>query len=127
MTVALDTNACSDFLRGVPSRVQVVRTATRLALPLMVPGELRAGFACGRRTAENLATLRQFLSSPRVSILHLDETTTETYARIFLQLRNKGAAIPINDLWIAALALQHDMDLCSSDAHFAEVDGLRLC
>ena len=127
MTVALDTNAYSDFLRGVESRVAVVRSAERLHLPLIVLGELRAGFAAGSRETDNLAALAQFLASPRVSVLHPDEATTEHYARIFLQLRKKGAAVPTNDLWIAALAIQHDIALCTSDAHFDQVDGLRLC
>ena len=127
MSVALDTNAYSDFMRGVPERVRVVRTAERIYVPLIVLGELRAGFAAGSREQENLETLRKFLASPRVSVLSPDETTTEHYARIFLQLRKKGAGIPTNDLWIAALARQHDVDLCSSDAHFEHVEGLRLC
>ena len=127
MIVALDTNAYSDFLRGVPSRVAVIRGAERIHLTLIVLGELRAGFAAGSPEVENLATLRQFLASPRVSILYPDETTTGHYASIFVDLRNRGAAIPTNDLWIAALSLQHDLDLCSSDAHFQAVKGLRLC
>lgn len=73
MNVALDTNAYSDFLRGDPIRVEIVRQADRLRLPLIVLGELRAGFAVGSREAENLATLRQFLASPRVSVLLPDE------------------------------------------------------
>jgi len=57
MTVVLDTNAYSDFLWGVPSRVDVLRRAERIHLPLIVLGELRAGFAAGRREAENLHAL----------------------------------------------------------------------
>ena len=127
MNIALDTNAYSDYMRGVLERVRVVRTVERIHVPLIVLGELRAGFAAGSREAANLATLAQFLASPRVSVLSPDETTTEHYARIFVQLRKKGTAIPTNDLWIAALAQQHDLDLCSSDAHFKHVEGLRLC
>ena len=127
MDVALDTNAYSDFLRGEKSRVDVVRRSTRIFLPLIVVGELRAGFAAGNREAENLAGLTEFLASPRVRVLFPDEVTTEHYARVFLQLRQHGAAIPTNDLWIAALALQHGLELCSSDAHFRHVTGLVLC
>lgn len=43
MNVALDTIAYSDFMRGDPVRVQIVRTARHLFLPLIVLGELRAG------------------------------------------------------------------------------------
>ena len=114
-------------MRGVPGRVAVVRAAACIHLPLIVLGELRAGFAAGDREAENIESLRQFLASPRASILSPDEMTTERYAQLFVELRKKGVAIPTNDLWIAALALQHDLDLCSSDAHFDHIAGLRLC
>ena len=125
--VALDTNAYSDFFRGVPSRVAVFRSAARIHIPLIVIGELRAGFAAGNREVENLAALESFLSRPRVSVLRPDEETTEHYAKIFLQLRKIGVAIPTNDLWIAALAIQHGLSLCTSDAHFRQVVELRLC
>ncbi len=127
MNVALDTNAYSDFLRGFENRVRVVRAAEQIHIPLIVLGELRAGFAAGSREDENLQILRQFLASPRVSILAPDESTTKYYARIYIQLRKEGLAIPTNDLWIAALALQHDLFLCSSDGHFEHVRGLNVC
>jgi len=77
MNVALDPNAYSDFLRGVPVRVEIVRRAARIFIPLIVLGELRAGFAAGSREEANLATLRQFLASPRVTVLLPDEATAE--------------------------------------------------
>ncbi len=67
MNVALDTTAYSDFLRGTPSRVEIVRRANLIFLPLVVLAELRAGFAAGNREAENLETLGRFRASPRVS------------------------------------------------------------
>jgi predicted nucleic acid-binding protein len=127
MKVALDTNAYSDFLRGAPDRVVVVRKARRLYLPLFVLGELRAGFAAGNRNDENLAILKRFLKSPRVTILFPDEETTHHYASLFLLLKKAGKPIPGNDLWIAALAVQHNLPLCTSDAHFDHVPGLIRC
>jgi predicted nucleic acid-binding protein len=56
-----------------------------------------------------------------------DEATTRHYAQLFLQLRQQGAAIPTNDLWIAALALQHGLTLCSDDAHFRHIPQLPNC
>ena len=57
------------------------------------------------------ANLQRFLGSPRVSILLPDEQTTHHYAQLYQQLRKKGVAIPTNDLWIAALAVQHNLVL----------------
>ena len=57
MTVALDTNAYGDFMRGVAERVELVRTVPAIVLPLIVLAELRAGFAAGNRESANAANL----------------------------------------------------------------------
>ena len=127
MNIALDTNAYSDFMRGEPARVQIIRTARHIQLPLMVLGELRAGFAAGNQKSTNAANLQRFLGSPRVSVLLPDEQTTHHYAQLYLQLRKKGVAIPTNDLWIAALVIQHNIVLCTSDAHFQHLPQVVRC
>ena len=127
MNVALDTNAYSDFMRGDVDRVRVVRAARTITLPLIVLGELRAGFAAGNRESANAANLRRFLASPRVSILLPDEQTAHHYAQLHFQLRAKGAAIPTNDLWIASLVVQHDLILCTSDNHFRQLPQVATC
>ena len=127
MNVALDTNAYSEFMRGESTRVQIVRRARRLFLPLIVLGELRAGFAAGNRESDNSANLQRFLNSARVCVLLPDEQTTHHYAQIHLQLRRQGLAIPTNDLWIAALTIQHSLILCTSDAHFKHIPQVPRC
>ncbi len=127
MNITLDTNAYSDFMRGDENRIAVLRTVDRIYLPLIVLGELRAGFAAGNQASANAANLQKFLNSPRVSVLLPDEQSCHHYAQIYLQLRNKRVAIPTNDLWIAALAVQHDLVLCSSNAHFDHFPQLLTC
>jgi predicted nucleic acid-binding protein len=34
--------------------------------------------------------------------------------------------LPDNDIWIAALAIQHELTLVSRDKHFKEVSGLKV-
>lgn len=127
MQIALDTHAYSDFMRGEPNRVQILRAAGIIFLPLIVLGELRAGFAAGNQESANAANLQRFLNSPRVSLLIPDEQTTHHYAQLYLQLRRKSVIIPTNDLWIAALVVQHDLVLCSSDAHFQHLPQIPRC
>ena len=127
VNIALDTNAYSDFMRGDRVRVQIVRAARSIALPIIVLGELRAGFAAGNRESTNAANLQRFLASSRVSVLLPDEQTTHHYAQLHLQLRNKGASIPTNDLWIASLVVQHDLVLCTSDRHFRALPQVVTC
>jgi len=68
--------------------------------------------------------LARFLNTPRVSVLYADEQTTHHYASVFAQLRRQGTPIPTNDIWIAAIVLQHDLALLTSDAHFSSLPQL---
>ena len=86
MNIALDSNGYSDFMRGDRIRVQIVRTARHIHIPLIVLGELRAGFAVGNQESTNAANLQKFLKSPRVSILLPDEQTTHHYAQLYVHL-----------------------------------------
>ena len=118
MRILVDSNCYQDFCEGAPQAVHVIRRAAEIMIPFIVLGELRAGFACGTRSYKNEQTLTRFLNSPRVKQLFADEDTTHQYARLFKQLRKQGTPIPTNDLWIAALALQHDLLLFTRDKHF---------
>ncbi len=125
MRIALDANRYSDYCRNLPDAVGPVRRADQVFLPFIVLGELRAGFRYGTRSSRNERVLRRFLQSPRVSVLLADEGTTHQYASIYAQLRVAGTPIPTNDIWIAAIVLQHDLELCSRDQHFDNLPQLR--
>ena len=118
MKLALDTNRYTDLCRGLASVVKTVELADEVWLPFVVVGELRAGFAVGTQGPHNESVLRRFLLKSGVDVLYADEQTTHHYAAIYRQLRKQGTPIPTNDMWIAALALQHSLSLCDRDAHF---------
>lgn len=118
MRVALDTNAYAGLCKGAAATVDIVSTADEVYLPFVVVGELRAGFALGRRAAENERTLRRFLLKDGVHLLFAGEQTTFHYASVFRQLRQQGTPIPTNDMWIAALVLEHNLVLHARDQHF---------
>jgi tRNA(fMet)-specific endonuclease VapC len=90
-------------------------------VPFVVVAELRAGFALGRRAADNERVLRRFLMKDGVQVLFADDQTTHHYAAVFRQLRLQGTPIPTNDIWIGALVLQHNLILHARDRHFDHV------
>jgi tRNA(fMet)-specific endonuclease VapC len=118
MRLALDTNRYVDLCKGVEATVALVAAAEAVFLPFVVVAELRAGFAFGKRTAENERVLRRFLLKDGVDILYADEQTTHHYAAAYRQLRLQETPIPTNDLWIAAVVLQHSLRLHDRDRHF---------
>ena len=124
MRVALDTNRYVDLCKRVDETVAILEEAEAVVLPFVVLGELRAGFAHGRRQAENERILRRFLLKDGVHVLFADDQTTHQYASLFRQLRKQGTPIPTNDMWLAALVLQHNLVLHARDKHFDRLPQL---
>ncbi len=119
----LDTNALSAVADGEEAAMELVAGADRIAVPVIVLGEYRLGIAQSRHRASYEAWLREWIAA--VTILDIDERTTDSYSRIGLELKRKGKPIPANDLWIASLCRQHSLPLASRDKHFDFVSGLR--
>ena len=116
--LALDTNRYTDLCRGNVPVVETIELADEVWLPFIVLGELRAGFAVGSQGTRNEAVLRRFLLKSGVGVLYADEQTTHHYSAVYRQLRKQGTPIPTNDMWIAALVLQHSLVLFARDTHF---------
>ena len=126
MRIALDTNRYTDFARNDASTVALLETCESIGVPFVVLGELRAGFAAGRRGRENETALARFLSKEGVVVLHSGDATVRHYAALAAQLRAQGTKIPTNDLWIASLSLEHGRTLATRDAHFRHIPQLPL-
>lgn len=126
MRLALDKNRYVDFAKGDAAVAARLELAERVFVPFVVMAELRAGFAVGRRGAENERFFQRFLRKPGVEVLYASETTTRAYAELYRRLREQGTPIPTNDLWIAALVVEHGLTLFTRDPHFARLPQLDL-
>jgi predicted nucleic acid-binding protein len=124
MKIAIDSNRYTDLCRGLPGVVEVVEDADEIYVPLIVVGEQRAGFAHGAVREKNERVLTRFLNNPGVFVLAPDEQTTFFYADLYAYLRKKGKPIPTNDLWIAALVVQHNLVLFDRDSDFDSLPQL---
>ncbi len=124
--VILDSSGYSEFRRGRPTLRKYFVKDTEIILPVVVIGELRAGFAAGQWLSENEKLLRQFMDLPNVTIAKITDKTTRIYAQLFVELRQKGLPIGQNDMWIAALALELDTPLLTFDKDFSHINNLQL-
>jgi hypothetical protein len=59
-----------------------------------------------------------------LDFLEMDRPTWLRAAGISAALRRRGVTIPMSDILIAAIALEHDLAILTADPHFAEVSGL---
>lgn len=118
LRVALDTNRLTDLFQGDAELAKWLGICDEVWIPLFVLAEMKAGFRGGSHHLANEILLHKLLLKPTVQVLLPGIETVEHYAQLFVQLKRAGAPIPNNDLWIAALALQHNLLLVTRDRHF---------
>jgi len=126
MKILVDTNRYTDFVHKTPEAVDRFMEADKVVMPFVVVAELRAGYRNGTHAGRNDADLATFLRGSKVETLFADMETTRVYAELYASMRRAGTPIPTNDLWIAALAVQHSLPLYTRDRHFEKVRDLTL-
>jgi tRNA(fMet)-specific endonuclease VapC len=118
----LDTNIVIAIFADEVMVRQQLAGAGEVFVPSIVLGELYYGAQKSARIAPNLARVEEFAANN--SVLVCDTETARQYGEIKSELRAKGRPIPENDIWIAAIAKQHQLILITRDGHFHSVDGL---
>ena len=119
----LDTNIIIRLLAGDAVVSESLKRADEVFIASIALGELYYGAHKSSRTSENLARINDYAAGN--TILSIDIVTARLYGAIKNGLRKKGHPIPENDIWLAAVALQHDLILVTRDEHFDAIENLR--
>jgi tRNA(fMet)-specific endonuclease VapC len=120
----LDTNIVIALFADESAVKERLGEAEEVFVSSIVLGELYYGARKSTRVAENTARIDDF--AVRNVVLGCDTETARRYGAVKEGLRQKGRPVPENDVWIAAMALRNDLTLVARDAHFREVEGLRV-
>jgi tRNA(fMet)-specific endonuclease VapC len=119
----VDTSVIIDVFTGDEVAQRLVATAEKVLVPSIALGELFYGAQRSGREAE-FKRVNAFAASS--SVLSCDLETARRYGVLRNALRAKGRPIPDNDIWIAALGVQHGLTIATRDSHFRELDGVAL-
>jgi len=119
----LDTNIVIALFANDPSVQKYIARAGEVFIPATVIGELFFGAYKSGRPKANADHIETFAAVN--TVLACDIGTSREYGRIKNLLHKKGHPIPENDIWIAALAIEHGLTLVSRDEHFKKVDELK--
>ena len=118
----LDTNALSAWADGDPAIEPLLRTASRLVIPVVVIGEFEFGIRQSRHASRYADWLNVNLDT--VEVARIDRAIAAFYGAVRLELKQAGTPIPINDTWIAAVARHERLPIISRDGHFDAVRGV---
>ena len=119
----LDTNIVIALFAGDRAVEAKVTNTENVALAPPIIGELCFGAQKSEKATENLHRINMFIEQH--ILFPCDLETAQWYGIIKERLRRKGRPIPNNDIWIAAIAMQHDLTLVTRDSHFDEVESLQ--
>lgn len=119
----LDTNALSAFFEGDEELQPILANAAKIRLPVIVLGEYRCGLQRSRYRKVIEPALEALVRTTEV--LAVDVETVPPYVQLCDALKRAGTPIPMNDLWIAALALQHNLPVVTRDLHFDRIPKIR--
>ena len=120
----LDTNIVIALFADEAIVKNNLAQANEVFIPSVVIGELCYGARKSGRVEANLARVDELVAGS--TILVCDAETAWQYGEVNIKLRLKGRPLPEIDVWIASLAVQHDFILVTRDAHFQEVESLKI-
>jgi tRNA(fMet)-specific endonuclease VapC len=120
----LDTNIVIGLFSNDPVIVDKISVSKEIYIPVIVIGELYFGATQSTKRDENKNRIKALIENS--NILNCTPTTGSFYGIIKATLKSKGNPIPENDIWIAAIAKEHNLSLVTRDKHFDFVEGINL-
>src|SRR5438105_4696073 len=101
--------------------------ADRLYTSVVTEGELLFGVErlSGRRREALSRQVSAFLNG-LTDVIAIGRGVARVYAMVRRELEVLGRPVPVNDLWIAAVAIDSSLKLVAHDKDFGHVRGLKL-
>ncbi len=120
----LDTNIVIALFAEDPNIHERMANAVEVFIPSVAVGELYFGAYKSQKIEENISRIDEFTLNN--TVLACNTATAKLYGDIKNKLKEKGQPLPENDIWIAAIARQHDLTLVTRDIHFHVIENLKI-
>lgn len=125
MAILIDTSVFVAVERGRLQLAELIRPEARYALSAVTAAELLHGVhrATGSIAQQRSAFVEGLLAG--FGILPIDLVVARAYATASAELAKLGTPVDANDLWIAATAIAHGLDVLALDGDFDRIPGVR--
>jgi hypothetical protein len=117
-----DTSLFIAHETGRPLRVEVL--PDRLAVSAITIGELWAGVLAATDVAVRDRRLGTLSAALALDPIPVDDRVAAAWARLRVDLRDRGLRMPVNDSWIAATAIALGVAVVTQDEDYVELPGL---
>lgn len=122
--VIVDTSVWVEYFKGGDALTRAALRDLIRAEQTALVGVVLAELLQGCRTPKEAEMILSKLAGLR--FLETDFSTWRRSGELSASLRRKGITLPLSDLIIAALALEHHCQVYTLDPHFDRIPGLTL-
>jgi predicted nucleic acid-binding protein len=117
----LDTSV---FIAREGRGLDVSAIPDEVAVSIVTYGELRAGVLGARDVSARSRRLSTLQTVSELNPLPIDTDVADQWARLRVALAASGQRINVNDSWIAATALAHDVPVVTQDSDFQALTAI---
>ncbi len=96
----------------------------RIAVSVITIGELRAGVLAATDVQTRDRRLTTLTDALTLDPTPVDDQVAEAWARLRVELRDRGQRMPVNDSWIAATAIALNVPIVTQDDDYLELPSL---
>lgn len=96
----------------------------RIAISVVSVAELRLGVLAAGDVSTRARRLETLTRAEALAPLPVDGPVAGAWAVLRLALRDAGRRMPVNDSWIAATAIAHDIPVVTQDNDYDDVPDL---
>ena len=117
-----DTSLFIAHETGRPLRTEAL--PDRLAVSVITIGELWAGVLAAPNVEARDRRLATLAAALALDPIPVDYRVATAWARLRIDLRDRGLRMPVNDSWIAATAIALGVAVVTQDDDYVELPGL---
>ncbi|RZU32509.1 type II toxin-antitoxin system VapC family toxin [Blastococcus saxobsidens] len=117
----LDTSV---FIAREGRRLDSAQLPEQVAVSVITYAELRAGVLAATDLSVRSRRLSTLQAVAELNPLPIDASVADAWAELRLRIAQAGRRMNVNDTWIAATALAHDVPVVSQDADFDVLAGM---
>lgn len=88
--------------------------------------ELRLGVLMAKNVEARSMRMETLSRAESVEALPVDDEVATAWARLLAELRAAGRKAPVNDSWIAATAIAHEIPVATQDADYDHMPGVEV-
>ena len=100
--------------------IRATRHSPTCAVSIVTIAELRLGVLTSHSSAAQSLRLNTFLYASALDPIPIDNSIADAWAQLRINLRNTKTKMNVNDSWIAATAMAHNIPVITQAGDFTE-------